>query len=195
MQGHKACASPSRHHTLSQAPRGLFVLALCEACPQPSLVLSPLLTSKPESCATGKQNLGSIGVLCWSRAQVLGRVGAGAFTLSTVSEMLNDRLYKLKGRIISTWLLRGRKCLVCHHGCLDTLRVWGCSSAGCSAETQAAIKHLPSAGYSSAVCIHPGTERPEIRIKMDCVSQRKKNSSVWKMYGEKFLANTLAISM
>lgn len=64
-----------------------------------------------------------------------------------------------------------------------------------SAETQAAIKHLPSAGYSSAVCIHPGKAKNKNQNGWCQSKEKKKKCSVWKMYGEKFLVNTLAISM
>lgn len=150
VRGHEACASPFGHHALSQARRRSFMLALCEACPQPSLVLPALFISQPESCATGKQNLGSIGVLCWSRAQVLGRVGASQH------RVWNVKWQALQIKRQNYFHLAAEREEV---PCLPS-RVPGYSeSLGLqlsSAETQAAIKHLPSAGYSSAVCIHPG---------------------------------------
>lgn len=42
---------------------------------------------------------------CW----IAGRVGTSMFNPSPMFKILNDKLYMLKGRIISTWLLRGIK--------------------------------------------------------------------------------------
>lgn len=93
--------------------KGSLVTALPEVFPQPSTVLLPLLTLRSECCAMGKPNLenklGALLELGLSTGWKPGRVGTGMFNPSLMFKILSDKLYILKGRIISTWLLRGIK--------------------------------------------------------------------------------------
>lgn len=56
-----------------------------------------------------------------------------------------------------------------------------------SAETQAAIKHLPSAGYSSAVCIHPGKAKNKNQNGWCQSKEKKKNLLSGKCMARSFL--------